>query len=187
MLFFDDPDRVTESVIGCCKTTHYDLRCIGISLFLARILCYTLCHLDGGSTSQSRSHLMKEQYSNVKRYFQEKKDQTIMERILDVKDDWKALLAIRDEIEDNQLGEVYECFLYATFFYIYDYPYINAIMRIFIEGGNSCTNSFIVGALIGAKQGVNEVFLSAPLLAQNLLHRDYLVQFINKLLNAMHL
>lgn len=46
---------------------------------------------------------MKEQYSNVKRYFQEKKDQTIMERILDVKDDWKALLAIRDEIEDNQL------------------------------------------------------------------------------------
>ena len=27
-------------------------------------------------------------------------------------------------------GEVYECFLYATFFYVYDYPYINAMMRV---------------------------------------------------------
>ena len=34
--------------------------------------------------------------------------------------------------------------------------------KIFIEGGNSCTNSFVVGALIGAKQGVNKVVLSAP-------------------------
>ena len=40
--------------------------------------------------------------------------------------------------------------------------YKSVYHEIFIEGGNSCTNSFIVGALIGAKQGVNEVFLSAP-------------------------
>ena len=73
------------------------------TLYVVVSFFHLIVDLDGGSTSQSRSHLMKEQYSNVKRYFQEKKDQTIMERILDVKDDWKALLAIRDEIEDNQL------------------------------------------------------------------------------------
>lgn len=37
-----------------------------------------------------------------------------------------------------------------------------SFFKIFIEGGNSCTNSFVVGALIGAKQGVNKVVLSAP-------------------------
>lgn len=85
---------------------------------------------------------MKEEYSNVKKYFQEQKDQAIMERILEVKDDWSDLLSIRNEIEEKQLylclilvdlkyrGEVYECFLYATFFYVYDYPYINAMMRV---------------------------------------------------------
>ena len=69
---------------------------------------------------------MKEEYSNVKKYFQEQKDQAIMERILEVKDDWSDLLSIRNEIEEKQLylclilvdlkyrGEVYECFLYAT-------------------------------------------------------------------------
>lgn len=85
---------------------------------------------------------MKEEYSNVKKYFQEQKDQAIMERILEVKDDWSDLLSIRNEIEEKQLylclilvdlkyrGEVYECFLYAAFFYVYDYPYINAMMRV---------------------------------------------------------
>ena len=41
---------------------------------------------------------MKEEYSNVKKYFQEQKDQAIMERILEVKDDWSDLLSIRNEI-----------------------------------------------------------------------------------------
>lgn len=163
ILFFDDSVRITENVIGCCKTTHYDLRCIGTSLLLARVLCHTLAELNKEEPSnQARCQYLKEEYSKVKKYFQEEKDQAIMERILEVKDDWSDLLSIRNEIEEKQLGEVYECFLYATFFYVYDYPYINAMMRIFIEGGNSCTNSFVVGALIGAKQGVNKVVLSAP-------------------------
>ena len=107
----------------------------------------------------------------------------------------------------NSRGDLYESCLYGVFFFVYDYPFINAILRVliertydeqvFMEGGNSCVNSFVVGSIIGAKKGVNHVVLSAPvyceflllsqLLAQNLLHRDYLDQFINKLLDAMHL
>ena len=30
-------------------------------------------------------------------------------------------------------GEVFECCLYALFFYIYDYPFINAMMRVGIK------------------------------------------------------
>ena len=31
-----------------------------------------------------------------------------------------------------------------------------------MEGGNSCVNNFVVGAIIGAKKGVNHIALSAP-------------------------
>lgn len=31
-----------------------------------------------------------------------------------------------------------------------------------MEGGSSCVNNFVVGAIIGAKKGVNHVVLSAP-------------------------
>ena len=31
-----------------------------------------------------------------------------------------------------------------------------------MEGGNSCVNNFVVGAIIGAKNGVNHIALSAP-------------------------
>lgn len=50
-----------------------------------------------------RSQYLKEEYENVKKYFQEQKDQAIMERILEVQDDWEDLLSIRSEIEEKQL------------------------------------------------------------------------------------
>ena len=69
-------------------------------------------------------------------------------------------------------GEIFECCLFAVFFFIYDIPYIDAIMRVenfrgsekevFMEGGSSCVNNFVVGAIIGAKKGVNHVVLGAP-------------------------
>ena len=34
--------------------------------------------------------------------------------------------------------------------------------QVFMEGGNSCVNGFVVGSIIGAKKGVNHVVLSAP-------------------------
>lgn len=54
-------------------------------------------------SSQARIQYLKEEYSKVKKYFQEQKDQAIMERILEVKDDWSDLLSIRNEIEEKQL------------------------------------------------------------------------------------
>ena len=54
-------------------------------------------------SSQARCQYLKEEYSKVKKYFQEEKDQAIMERILEVKDDWSDLLSIRNEIEEKQL------------------------------------------------------------------------------------
>ena len=54
-------------------------------------------------SSQARCQYLKDEYSNVKKYFQEEKDQMIMERILEVKDDWSDLLSIRNEIEEKQL------------------------------------------------------------------------------------
>ena len=50
-----------------------------------------------------RSQYLKEEYENVKKYFQEQKDQAIMKRILEVQDDWEDLLSIRSEIEEKQL------------------------------------------------------------------------------------
>lgn len=53
--------------------------------------------------NQTRGQYLKEEYSRVKKYFQEQKDQAIMERILEVKDDWEDLLSIRSEIEEKEL------------------------------------------------------------------------------------
>ena len=40
------------------------------------------------------------------------------------------VLHIRDYIHENDMGEVYECCLYGVFFFLYDYPFINAILRV---------------------------------------------------------
>ena len=45
MLFFDDPDRVTEGVIGCCKTTHvlYEMTLKNSMTFVVLVfLCFWL-------------------------------------------------------------------------------------------------------------------------------------------------
>ncbi|KAK8814895.1 hypothetical protein WA556_006933 [Blastocystis sp. ATCC 50177/Nand II] len=163
ILFFDDDAKVSENAIGCCKTTHYDLRCIGICLLLSRVLCYTLMNKDGvRESSASRKNLVFSCYSNVKTYFSEPQASMIMKEILEVSDDWNSVLRIVDTIQEGGIGEVFECCLYALFFYIYDYPFINAMMRIFVQGGSSAVNCCVTGALIGAKIGADEVALSAP-------------------------
>ncbi|KAK8815513.1 hypothetical protein WA538_004643, partial [Blastocystis sp. DL] len=194
LLYFDDETKLKNVIIGSCKTTHYDLRCIGVCLLISTLLSKTIIAVSSEQTPNpnpldcihNRRKLVIEISKTVKTYFHGKKDMELLKRILLVDDDWSEVLRIRDYIRDNTMGEIFECCLFAVFFFIYDIPYIDAIMRVFMEGGSSCVNNFVVGAIIGAKKGVNHVVLGAPLLVANLIHRDYLDAFINKLLDAIH-
>ena len=40
-----------------------------------------------------------------------------------------ADVSVAEEHERNR-GDVFECCLYALFFYVYDYPFMNAMMRV---------------------------------------------------------
>ena len=44
---------------------------------------------------------------------------------------------------------------------------------VFMEGGNSCVNSFVVGSIIGAKKGVNHVVLSAPVFVNSCYYHSF--------------
>ena len=74
---------------------------------------------------------------------------------------WTKILEAKDEDDliraDRLIGFIIIAFSYAFFYLKKDYTYENAIRSMLLRGGDTDTNAAIVGGLLGARHGINEI------------------------------
>ena len=74
---------------------------------------------------------------------------------------WKKIMKADNEKEliraDKMIGFIIIAFSYAFYYLKNDYTYQEAINNMLYNGGDTDTNAAIVGGLIGARYGLNEI------------------------------
>ena len=77
------------------------------------------------------------------------------------KDRWRKMMEAENEDDliraDRLIGFIMIAFSYAFYYLKNDYTYEKAINNMLLRGGDTDTNAAIVGGLLGARYGINEI------------------------------
>lgn len=196
---YNDISQVIRQTQDIGKVTHADPRSLAASVaqtVAISLMLQGVCNLDTlfEAVNDISSNFIENYTRNISNevtsQFTGEKLAKFNESILEIQDQFTGEILRKyinidlntlKPIDGEDMGYAYIC-LGCAFDALRQETFEDAIRRIVIEGGDADTNAAAAGALLGCKLGFSRL---PQHLVQELLHKEWLEEKINRLLNKI--